>query len=422
MPDKIAPKLFSINPPQKPPTGGPPPVDPIGEDAGKRGETYQVNGFKQAGRLGGSNAGLKVCLARIQHDHRQTVREDKARQDQLMRPYREKLNSHEHDVERLLQEIEGIKGHRLPKLHERIDVLKREISDIRQDPKAHIGHDSGKAGFIIGLIILLFLTLYLFVFYSSASYSAFFKTFEITNIGVANSIFDPQAISKALSEGVTELVLILTIPFVFLGLGYLIHKIQEATGWTKYLRIGLLVLVTFLFDAILAYEITHKIHEIKQQGSFIAQPDYTVEMAMRNVQFWMIIFAGFVVYLIWGFVFDIVMEAHGKLDAVSVAIRERRSKIVDTEHAIAKLEAENLRKEEEIASHKKEVAKLKKFIDGGHVITDDFEQSVFQFAQGWMAWMKQSGMAKDDLDRADEVVHGFVRITFGSDTSEYPVG
>lgn len=408
------PKLFSIRQNDAAGTGGPP-EEPKEEVT--KAETYQTNGFKQAGRLGGSTAGLKVCLARIQHDHRQTVREDKARQDQLMRPYREKLNSHEHDVERLVQEIDGIKDHRIPKLNDRIEGLKREISDIRQDPKAHIGHDSGKAGFIIGLIILLFLTVYLFVFYSSASYSAFFKTFEITNIGVANSIFDPQAISKALAEGVTELVLILTIPFVFLGLGYLIHKIQAASGWAKYLKVAMLVFVTFLFDAILAYEITHKIHDIKQQGSFTEQPDYTVNMAMTNVQFWMIIFAGFVVYLIWGFVFDIVMEAHGKLDAVSVAIRERRTRIADAEQGIARLETDKLRKEEEIAAHKKEVAKLKEFIEQGHVITKDFEQSVFQFVQGWMAWMKGSGMVKHDLDKANEVVHEFVQITFGRDTT-----
>lgn len=335
-----------------------------------------------------------------------------------MRPYREKLQNHEHDAGQLHDEVVSIKDRRIPNLKERIETLKKEISDIRQDPKAHIGHESGKAGFIIGLIILLFLTVYLFVFYSSASYSAFFKTFEITNIGVANSIFDPHAITKAIADGITELVLILTIPFVFLGLGYLIHKVQAASKWEKYLKVFLLVLVTFFFDTLLAYEITSKIYEIKGQSGFTAVPDYTVHMAMENVQFWIIIFAGFVVYLIWGFVFDIVMEAHRQLDAVAVAIRERRSKITDTESEITKLEGEQLRKEEQIALHRREAAKLREFIEHGFVFNKDFKQCIYQFTQGWMAWMRGRGLPMGDMDKANEVVQGFIQVNFGEDAAE----
>ena len=46
-------------------------------------------------------------------------------------------------------------------------------------------------------------------------------------------------------------------------------------------------------------------------------PEYTISMAFQSVNFWMIIFAGFIVYLIWGFVFDFIMESHSKMDKIT---------------------------------------------------------------------------------------------------------
>lgn len=376
-------------------------------------ESYQDMGFRQAGRLGGTISGLRVCLQRIHHDHRQEARSDQDRQKKLMRPYRDELNGHEHDAVRQLAEEAKIREERIPELRQRIEEKRKEISAIRQDPSLVIGEDTGKAGFIIGLVILVFLTIYLFLFYSSATYSAFFKEFTISNIGVARSIFDPQAIRNALAEGPGELGLILTIPFVFLGLGYLIHKMQQSAGWTKYPRIGLLILVTFVFDGLLAFEITQGIYNVKQAGSFIAMPDYTVSMAMHNVQFWMVIFAGFVVYIIWGLVFDIVMESYTKLDSVAVAIRERRRKVMEIEGVIEKSDAYRAELLAQVAKHRKESNRLKEFLEQGFIISQDFEQYVFQFAQGWMAYMKGSGMSTLEMNQTNSEVHDFVKIVCG---------
>ena len=42
----------------------------------------------------------------------------------------------------------------------------------------------------------------------------------------------------------------------------------------------------------------------------------------------MIIFSGFVVYIIWGFVFNFVMSEYYNLDKVRVAIEELEKKII----------------------------------------------------------------------------------------------
>ena len=177
--------------------------------------TFTDYGFQQASRLGGTTPGLRTCLHKIYNDFKQEVKDDLAKQQDLKRPYKVKIEEYKGDTERLQLKIEKVKTEYIPKALNKIDRLKQELSAIKKNPQEVTGDDAGNASFVIGGIILLFLTVYLFIFYSSASYSAFFKEFSLNAIGVASSIFDPKALPNAYKDGLTELTLILTIPFVF---------------------------------------------------------------------------------------------------------------------------------------------------------------------------------------------------------------
>ena len=169
--------------------------------------TYQDYGFLQAGRLGGTIAGLRVSLQKIYYDFKQEVKDDFTKQEELKKPYRVKIEEYKGDIDRLNKKIEKVKTEYIPAAKSKISKLKEELSAIKKNPQDITGDDAGKAGFVIGGIILLFLTIYLFIFYSSASYSTFFKEFSLNEIGVVNSIFDAQALSKAFNDGFTELLL-----------------------------------------------------------------------------------------------------------------------------------------------------------------------------------------------------------------------
>jgi hypothetical protein len=372
--------------------------------------TYQEYGFQQAGHLGGTIPGLHVCLHKIYHDFRQEIKDDFARQEELKKPMRIKIEEYKGDNERLSNKIEKIKTETIPALKKIINNFKDELSNIRKNPEGITGDDAGKAGFIIGGVILLFLTAYLFVFYSSASYSTFFKEFTLNEIGVANSIFDANALSKAFYDGITELILILTIPFVFLGLGYLIHKFGEEKNIAKYFKIALLMLITFIFDSILAYEITDKIYNIKKENSFDVIPDYTLSMAFQSINFWLIIFAGFVVYVIWGFVFSFVMDAYAKMDKVKIALQEKEKQIKDTEAEIKDFELQIDKMIHTKGQNSIEINKLNRIIEGS-IIPKEFEHHVFSFSTGWMAWMKQSVKTTIELDDANKEIQEFVKMT-----------
>ncbi|MVT11039.1 coiled-coil domain-containing protein [Chitinophaga tropicalis] len=371
--------------------------------------SYQDYGLHQAYLLGGSIPGLRVCLQKVYFDFKERIKDNIDKQEELKRPVRVKLEEHKGNITRWENKIKRIEEEDIPRLKQRIETLKEEKLNIRKNPQEIIGDSTSKPSFYIGSIILVFLTVYLFVFYSSASYSAFFKNFVLNEIGVASSIFDAKALSNALNDGVTELVLILTIPFVFLGLGYLIHKLQEEKGFRKVIKIATLILVTFIFDAILAYEITEKIYNIRKENSFGDIPEFSIPLASYSINFWLIIFAGFIVYLIWGFVFDFVLEAFGKLDKVKVALKEKDQQIEDATKNISELKTDVDKMNHQIDDTKTQIKKLNETINSV-IIPREFEQDAFSFMSGWLTWMKGNGKAHTELEAAESIVQEFVSV------------
>ena len=386
-----------------------PPADPTPIKKEEEKINFQDYGQHQAFMLGGSTPGLRVCLQKVYYNFKERIKDDHGKQEELKRPARVSLEEQKGKIEGWQNRIKTLREESIPATKEKIETLKQEQADIRRNPQEVIGDVTGKASFYIGAIILLFLTLYLFTFYSSASYSAFFKEFSLNQIGVASSIFDAQALSKAMMDGVMELVLILTVPFVFLGLGYLIHKIQEEKGIQKFGKIGVLILVTFVFDAILAYEITEKIYNIRKSNSFGDMPEYTIAMALNAINFWLIIFAGFVVYLIWGFVFDFVLAAFGKLDKVKVVLRDKERQIEDAKKQIEEMQRDIEKMGNQIDYARSKVKALNETLNNT-IIPREFEVEAFAFMTGWLAWMKGSGKTSGEMEEASTIVHEFVRV------------
>jgi hypothetical protein len=372
-------------------------------------ENYENWGFKKGGHLNGSHMGLLQCLARIREDHKRMVRKDELKQNKLKEPLITLRNTQLEEVEQKQEGISSIKD-KSPILQNKIENLKKEMISIRRNPGDTMPDKMSKVSFVIGLLILSALSLYLFIFYSSASFSAFFKQFSLNEIGVANSIFDPQAISRAYQDGVTELLLIISMPFVFIGLGFLIHKFQEQKGFSKFLKIGLLIIITFVFDAILAYEITEKIYNIKAENSFTNMPEYNFDLAFSAVNFWLIIFAGFIVYLIWGIVFDFTIEAYDKLNVVKQAIKAKESEIKIYKEQLDENESKINNLKEGVNILKLSCKKLNGKIDGVIIDTAEFDKILHEFLGGWTHWMSANQKPQEFIDDATSKANKFIEI------------
>lgn len=382
---------------------------------------WYEEGKKKAQTHDGGETGLLCCVNWIYHNHKEILRNDHLEQEKAKRPYVEKRQEliSQNDVKQTL--IDRIRENDIPRLKTRIEGIRTEINEIRRNPEQFIGNKVGKAGFIIGGLILLFLTLYLFIFYSSASFSAFFKTFSATELAEENvilkSIFDGQALIKAWNNGAQEFIFVLTIPFLFLGLGYLIHKFQEREEWTKYLKVAAVLIVTFIFDALIAYSIDKGIYEAVREGSFASpgDPDYlpphTIQLAFISEKFWLIIFAGFVAYVIWGLVFDFVMEAYSKLDQISIEINSRNEEIKRLESQIQEKDDEISKISQEIGNNEVEIERLRTKIDHSDIISHkELELSLMRFLNGWLEVLSFNNKPEEYKSNAQKKVMEFIEI------------
>lgn len=377
--------------------------------------SFEKYGFRQAGAMNGATEGLKICLHRVFQECLGDMRRDEAKQQELRQPYRKSLLDLTAVNEGLESQAKTFAVDAIPAKQKRIEELKSDIADIRKNPGNYSGNHAGTAGFYIGLVILGLLTVYLFVFYSSASYSALFKNFTPDETVIAKAIFDAKAISNAVKDGLSELILILTVPAVFLGLGFLIHKFQETKGKTKYIKITALLIITFIFDVIIAYEITEKIYEIKRGGSFDNIPPYRFKLAFANMSFWLVIFAGFIVYLIWGFVFDFVMESYTKLDYVKVHIKIKQEQIEELEKEINGIEVKIGEIKVAVEKNNAEIRNLKETIDGTIVQPKEMSEALSQFMVGWHKWIANG--KEYNRSEHNKIYEAFITANISSITS-----
>jgi hypothetical protein len=350
----------------------------IEEDREQIRITYYQSGFAASVKATGKPIVLKACLQNLYNSFEDQCRKQKLEQERLKQPYREEQEKSRTELRKCETAI-GIYEKKEQEITENIDQTKQDIVEVKHNPDKFIEHGKGlKAQFNVGLVVLLPITLYLLVFYVSASYSAFFKEFSDDSLSAA--IFDANALTNSFKASWLEGILVITIPFVFMGLGYVIHMLQKGTGIKNIIRIIALFITTFLFDGLLAYQIERKIYE------FNKTPDsspYNLNIALEQSEFWMIIFAGFVVYIIWGLVFDFVMKEYENLDKIRVFIRAKKEELIN-------LEKQKKENDDKINDFKQQsisingtITLLQNKIDGFVFPVKEYLHYHHQYKEGW---------------------------------------
>lgn len=372
------------------------------------GASYTAKGTRDAGLCMGSSQALLPKLQAVFMQLTRYIQQDVIKQNERKSKIKQEISG----LVTVNTNLENqINQEREKLVHEekKIEKIIAEIDNIKENPKIISGDSFAKASFWIGFVIIVFLTIYLFVFYSSASYSAFFKNFSSNDTNVAQAIFDAQAISKAWADGFTELIFILAIPAVFLGLGFLIHKFSETKGISKYIKISGLILVTFIFDFIIAYEIVEKIYNIKKEGSFETLPDMTISMSAQQVNFWLIIFAGFVVYIIWGLVFDFTMKEYEKMDKVQFAIKNKEKKLSEYKIECKQIKEKITNLQNQKSNTQGEIDKLKIQLESYVLYFNDVREGVNNYFSGWVGYLKSTASSQSHIDECNQIKDKFLQ-------------
>jgi len=368
------------------------------EESRKR--TYHESGYRDSSRNSGNHTALSICLDAIYSKFQNEEKELAEKQNKLKEPYINEQKNKETEIKGLTvsldnkeEQIKEVQNN-IETVQDKIETLKFEINDIPKNPEIyHINASKGASTkFWIGLLLLIPISLYLFAFYISTSFSAFFKTFD-PNVNIMQSVLDAQAFNKAWDEGPLEGAFVTLIPFVFLGLGYLIHMFGENKNWLNYVKMFLLFVVTFVFDAILAYEIESKLYELNKTFD---SPPFDLSIAFTKNQFWGIIFAGFVVYIIWGLVFDFIMKEHKEKDKIKNEQLKKQQDISVHQERILGFEKQMEEIKNGIASIKELIIKakgrieeLQNIIDGVIIPTKEYKSYASEYVQGWITFVNE---------------------------------
>lgn len=268
-----------------------------------------------------------------------------------------------------------------------IEELELEKIDIKNGDSVETG---GTTPFVIGAFITLLLTLYLFVFYSSSGYSAFYGI-KPGSLGFIN----PNVFADATNKGGGVIALIILFPVIFLGLGFLIHdaleKIKLGKGKTSaIITIVVLLIITLIADAFIGYKIAEGVHT-NEFNAGTTDEIWKFDMIFLDINFYLVLILGFVVYVIWGFLLNYVLShSYLKTDSEKVKLMteninnrivEKRKELSDIIARIHKLESNIITIDNGIEDKQKDIIGYENGVIPLNI--SSLKGSIGEFMGGW---------------------------------------
>lgn len=289
----------------------------------------------------------------------------------------------------------------------------QELELERIDIKNGEGELGDTTSFIIGAFITILLTLYLFVFYSSSGYSSFYGI-KKGSLGFINA----NVFSDALNRGGGVFALIILFPVIFLGLGFLIHNaLEENKGLVKegksqkYDLISVLLFITFIADAFIGYKIAEGVHN-NEFNAGRTNELWNFNMIFSDINFYLVLILGFVVYVIWGFLLNYVLS-HSYLKTenektkimlgnISNRIQEKRNELNIILSKIAKAESDILSCNAKIEDKEKNISGYETGDIPINIST--LKAAIGEFMGGWQYFTNGNFNSDDALKLNNEAI------------------
>ena len=387
-------------------------VQELNPDARKHQETYQQWGSRMCGKVAASIVALPAYLNAVYFDIKKSQSQNQALQTQLRMKIENEISHNQLEQDNIQNDIDYC-DQKTKQSENEIDVLTKEEQRIKEGQEK-VNKDE-KMKLVIGLCILIPLSIYLFIFYSSAFYSAFFKDFNQVT-GLASAIFDANSIPNAFKDGMMEAMFILFAPIIFMGLGFILHFLgKEELKVKRFFKMGAIVLVTLTFDIIIAYQIGKHIYDNWVLSQLQEFPPFSISEAITDPNFWAVIFCGFIAYIIWGLLFNMVMDAYSKLDLSKVRLKQIAQDIINCKQVIT----DNKEKKHSLISDlnkKKHEGKLLLNRLNNSVIydIDEIKQEVVNFWTGWLQNMAAQGCSHTQQKNAENTYNTTIKTLFPS--------
>jgi hypothetical protein len=333
-------------------------------------------GYRDAANHTGDPQGLKTCLGAVYKE------------------YKDGTKSRELEIKKRLEDLKAENEKLRSEIKPKEDLIKNlqiELMDIEQHPdkakeKAKMESEFSSLGFSIGSILLVLLSVYLFIFYSSAIHSAFIKnlgevlqsTALTEDVSILfNTIFDPQALADARKSGAAALTMTILSPTLFIAMGLLLHVMSTKKKYQSYrfVRIGALLSFVFFADVVIAYKITQGIYDAKFLAGLVEET-WKFSMIWQDVNFYLVLIAGFAGYIIWGVLLDYVTEEFK-------ALRYLQAYKKKLHHQIDTLMTEIKKCADTILSNESEIKHHSNLIDAKIVDVEELKSTIDTYVSGW---------------------------------------
>ncbi len=291
----------------------------------------------------------------------------------------------------------------------KIDEYRQKLLDLRErrnkDPEKAKKNTFNPFKFNINLFILLMLSAYLFFFYVSAAYKALYVDFEEIADNIAQGIGTGSIMPGPyeLGEAIAYNFLLFLVPFIFYAFGWAFHVILEMSHKAKLVFLSLLIAVTFTVDFLLAL-IIHNNTEMAKELMGLSTTHWT-----QSSTFYIILFLGFLVYIIWSILLDSLLREWDKGEIprnIKKIVKHLARDIKDLENK----KISNAALNEKLHMLREDVStvmygNLKKYID--------------QFSTGWISYLSPESMkttkercleVKKDFEEKNGVRPGLVKV------------
>jgi cell division protein FtsB len=365
-------------------------------------------GFRAAGQALGSPEVLKTIIGWLYYDKIRVddgaTSEDRARIAALAQKVEQKrteLHQLASSEQRLEQEIASLDAQEMER--------REELARLRAgDPTLGGGHGlADRVSLLLAVGILVLLSVYLFLFYISAIYNAFLfdpvgaqREAITTGRDLVATIFNGAALTEARRQGWVTFVFLAAAPATVLALGFLIHQFTVSG---RKIQSYLLYAITFGLDALLAYAIVAEMYEVRFLTG-LEQTPWQMKLALQRPAFYIILFGGFVAYIIWGLILSYVLETLESWRPGQVA----RSRI---EHALSALKAERERKQQvrhDLAQRRLEAEGAIRRLESQQApgaLSESFRRHVDELMHGWLMYISQaSGDDRAEREREAQAV------------------
>lgn len=379
-------------------------IDPADSDGLKK------LAFEEAGSHKGEPESLKNHINIIKEQHIKRVTEDISFQQQAKADVQKELTMMEEEAVGLQSQKNNFEQHQIPLQEQKIEEKNKEIRQLQKEMDENtLQSEFEPIRFWTYVVLVSFLSIYLLFFYASAINAAFFRDMSKVidsasqdSIGLLlNSIFDVNAIFT----WSPALLFVYLGTFMFFAFGTIPHVVAHGKQNRKTIKIVGAILFSFIVDAMIAYKIDAGIHQARILMNM--NEDWAW---YRSINFYLVLAFGFGAYMVWGFLYETLIEEKKKRDPQNAAknlMTQLKKELEDMKEFLSKLKLDLQQILGQIDVIEAKIKAKKEELNKQFINKKGLMLSVESFYNGWLLYVNHSPNRTSIESRCREVFQNF---------------